>query len=520
MTRDVRLDALGVRARRRMESRRATRRSIVLTLLGTLIPGAGLIPTRYRRLGWLVLGVLVASILVLAGMLLVKGPTALALAVAVNSNALLIAAGVIALLTLAWLFTIVLTHRGTDDPRLDRVQRGGLRAFTAVMCLVVAVPMATAVRYSLIQRDIVGTLFGSGRDGNGALARPGEGPDPWEGVARVNLLLIGSDAGDDRIGVRTDSMIVASINPQTGDSLMFSLPRNLEKVPFPKSNPLYKLWPNGYNCGSDCLLNAVWAEAAVNHKELFKGDKNPGLTTVRGVIEQITGLRMDYTTVVDLKGFQALVDAMGGVVVTVTEDLPIGGHVASNGQLIGVTGWVHKGTQRLDGYNALWFARSRILSDDYNRMRRQRCLVGKILDQVNPATMLQKYPELAQVAKDNIQTDIPAADLPAWVDLVGRIKGASIRSLTFTDLNTKVYDPDFPKMRTMIQDAIYPELATTSAPPTTTGPTKSGKATSTKTSTKSPTTSTSTRTSTSTTTTATTPAEPTSDTLISLKDAC
>ena len=123
----------------------------------------------------------------------------------------------------------------------SRRQRAGLRTLTALLCLVVAVPIGTAVTYSLIQRDVVATLFGGAAapDGDAETdGRPGVGPDPWAGVSRVNMLLLGSDAGDDRIGVRTDSMIVASVNPQTGDTLMFSLPRNLENVPFPKSNPV------------------------------------------------------------------------------------------------------------------------------------------------------------------------------------------------------------------------------------------------------------------------------------------
>lgn len=504
---------LGDRARRRVMAQRATRRSASLTLATTIIPGSGLLKTRYRRLGALILILLVLGIVAAAGVILMYGPTKAALAVAVRPVALLVAAGTLVFGGLIWVWTIILTHRGTVTPLMSASQRGGLRVWTAVLCVAVVLPLGTIVRYSLIQREILGSLFVAGQtedtaepDRTADVARPGSGLDPWENIPRVNMLLIGSDAGDDRIGVRTDSMIIASIEPSTGNTLMFSLPRNLERVPFPKTNPLYKLYPKGYNCGNECLLNAVWAEA-VAHKELFKGYRNPGLATVRGVIEEITGLKLDYTTVVDLKGFEELVNAMGGVVVNVAQDLPIGGKITPSGQLVGVTGWIRKGTQRLDGFDALWFARSRVLSDDYDRMRRQRCLVGKILDQANPALMLQRYPELARVAKDNIQTDVSASDLPAWVDLVQRIKGASIRSLTFTSLNIDPSQPNFATIRWMIYSAIYPNLVVPTATPT-------------KTSTKTPTTkATSTRTSTSTKST-TTSTKPTTDILVDLKDAC
>lgn len=481
------------RARRRMQSQRATRRSVLMTLLGTVIPGAGLVGTRYRRLGWTVIAALGVAVFTVAAVVVLLGPTSAALAVAVRPTALLVVAILAGVSGLVWILTILLTHRATLHGSMDRSQRGGLRVLTAALCLVIAVPMGTAVGYSLIQRDIVGAVFvnggSAGTDTPDAPSRPGPGPDPWAGIPRVNMLLLGSDAGDDRIGVRTDSMMVASIDPSTGETLLFSLPRNLENVPFPKSNPLSKQFPRGYNCGPpDCLLNGVWSLAEANEK-LFVGVVNPGLTTTRGVIEEITGLRMHYTTVIDLKGFESLVDAMGGVVVTVTERLPVEGHLTSSGHLVGVREWLQPGTQRLDGYHALWFARSRATTDDYSRMRRQRCLVGKILGQVNPATMLAKYPALARVVKDNVTTDIAGEDLPAWVELVGRVQGASISSLAFTTDNISPGNPDFPKIRTMIQDALgFGRTSTpaTSKPAKTTSPPSTSTSTSTATRTTEP----------------------------------
>jgi anionic cell wall polymer biosynthesis LytR-Cps2A-Psr (LCP) family protein len=185
---------------------------------------------------------------------------------------------------------------------------------------------------------------------------------------------------------------------------------------------------------------------------------------------------VDYSTVIDLAGFQNLVDAMGGVTVNVTERLPIEGYHTSSGGIASVAGWIEPGVQKLDGYHALWYARSRLLSDDFSRMRRQRCLIGALLDQVNPVSMLSQYPQLAQVAKQNIATDIPVAQLPAWVDLVQRIQKGSITSLTFTSDNISPANPNYPKMREMVQAAINPAQAPT--PTTTTAPPESTKSTS------------------------------------------
>jgi len=414
-------------------------RSLGLTALGTLVPGAGLVAGGRRRGG---VGLLVGFVLVgvlLAAVALSRGIVVTALAVAVSSTWLVVLSLAVGVAAMVWAASIVATHAAT------RPSRGGAlaRVFTALMCLVVLVPAVEAIRYAAIQRDLVSSMFADRRPTSAPL-----GPvslsgvraiphlsrsDPWAGTKRVNVLLLGSDAGADRTGVRTDSMMVASINPRTGNTVLLGLPRNLERVRFPASDPLHRVWPRGYNCGSVCLLNAVWTEAYA-HRNLFKGDRNPGLTATRDAIAQTVGLRIDNTAVIDLAGFTSLVDAMGGVTVTVHDRIPIGGsHDASGGITPGsIKGWIEKGTQHLNGYKALWFSRSRATTDDYSRMRRQRCMVGALLTQVNPVALLGKYPQLAKVAKNNISVDVPAGELPAWVTLAQRVQHAKITSLPLT----------------------------------------------------------------------------------------
>ena len=207
----------------------------------------------------------------------------------------------------------------------------------------------------------------------------------------------------------------------------------------------------------------MWNEA-LGHKDLFPGDPNPGLTTLKAVLEEITGLSLDYTTVIDLAGFESLVNAMGGVTVNVTERLPINGYHLSNGGVAGIEGYIEPGRQKLDGYHALWYARSRLLSDDYSRMRRQRCLIGALLDQVNPAYDARQVPPAGPGRpKQNITTDVSLQDLPAWVDLVERIQTGGVRSLTFTYDVVNVANPDFDTMREYVKDALTPPTPKPSA---------------------------------------------------------
>ena len=155
--------------------------------------------------------------------------------------------------------------------------------------------------------------------------------DPWADVPRVNTLLIGSDAGKDRWGTRTDSMMVVSTNTKTGDTLLIGIPRNLERVPFPESNPLHALYPNGYDCGDQCLMNGIWT-LAEGRPDLFPGVKNPGRKSTVDVVGEITGLDINQSVVINLRGFKALVDAMGGVDVNVQQKVCVECHTRHHGR--------------------------------------------------------------------------------------------------------------------------------------------------------------------------------------------
>ena len=126
-------------------------------------------------------------------------------------------------------------------------------------------------------------------------------------------------------------------------------------------------------------------------------------------------------------------------------------------------------------------------------------MVGALVDQVNPVTMLEKYPALAAVAKNNIQSDIAQDELPAFVELVQRMQKGSITSLALTNKNTNVGNPDYAKLHALVQSAIATPHPTashpaTAAPGTPTRPTPTPSATPT--------------------------VAPATDDLVSIKDAC
>ncbi|WP_427384056.1 LCP family protein [Janibacter sp. G56] len=443
-----------------------TKQFLTRTTASTVIPGLGLIPTR-RRAGLLLTGAAVLGGLSVLAYALSQGAMSSALALGLSPRRLFALLVAIVVGAAAWIVGIALTARDNlpDEGRVTERRRWWLKGFAVLAALAVAIPATQAFRYATIQRSVLDTVFDAARP-EGATA-PKAGDDPWAGVDQVNVLLIGSDAGADRVGVRPDSMMVASVDPAAGDTVLFGIPRNLEMVPIPESNPLHALWPDGYNCGDQCLINGVWT-LATDHPDLFPGDANPGLTTTRDVVGAVLGLDLDYTVVIDLKGFTALVDAMGGVDINVTERVCIGCHT-EGGVVVGTTGYIEPGFQHLDGYHALWYARSRAESTDgdFSRMRRQRCVIGALLNQVDPIQMLRRYPALASVLKDSVSIDIPRDDLQAWADLTERVQGGTIRSLPLTNKVIDVGNPDYDAIHVLVQDAIAPQPASSSSSSTT-----------------------------------------------------
>lgn len=440
---------------------------IGMTTLGTLLPGSGLLLSGRRRSGATLLGVFVLLVAAGAGFVYWQGPTAAALYVAVRPRWLLSLAVGLSLFVLIWCISVVHTAWVNRPKGPSAGARLLSVAWVGLLCAALVVPTVGAAQYVLIQNDLLQSMFDPATRRSTTTPPNVSQVDPWENLPRANVLLIGSDQYPGREGIRTDSLMLVSTDTKTGNTVLFGIPRNLEGYTFRPTNPLHKYYPDGPHCGLECMINAVWQMAATRSAE-FVGDPNPGLTTLTEVVSDLVGQTIDSTVVIDIRGFSALVDAMGGVDITVRSRLPIGGKRGESGQIVpgSILGWIEPGPQHMDGYTAMWFARSRVLADDFDRMRRQRCMVGALARQVNPLTMLRRYPALAKVAKDNIQIDIPMAQLPAWADLVTRVQKGTIRSLPFTSSIINVTRPDYPKIHRLVEDALDPAAGTPTPTPT------------------------------------------------------
>ena len=426
-------------------------RALGLTALGTVLPGTGLVAAGRRRLGWTVFAVFLLA-LALGAYLVLAGQRAVLLRVAVDSTALLVLGAGVALAALAWVGVVVLSYRSLRPRRLRGWQRalGGL--VVAVLCAAVVVPAVTAVRLAAAQRDLVDTVFADRESATVVDAK--DEADPFGGRESINVLLLGGDGGAGREGVRTDTVIVAHVEVATGRTTLFSLPRNLEDLPFPADSPLAALYPEGFDAGSESesLLNAVYRNGPAAHPDVLGPTADPGADFLKLGVGEALGLDIDYHVLVNLEGFARLVDALGGITVNVNYYVPINGE-PSRGIL--PDDYIAPGPdQQMDGTRALDFARGRFGLTDYQRMDRQRCVLDAIVQAADPVTLLSSYRELAATTQDIVSTDVPSNVLGDVVDLALRVKDSEIRSVVFDNTVIDPAYPDYDRMRALVQEAL------------------------------------------------------------------
>jgi len=149
-----------------------------------------------------------------------------------------------------------------------------------------------------------------------------------------------------------------------------------------------------------------------------------------------------------MQGFTDLVDAVGGVTLTVRTPIAIGG---IGGE---VTGTIEPGVHHLDGYQTLWYARSRAYDDDYSRMGRQKCVMAAMLQQLSPQRVLLHVQDIAKASAELLSTDIPHGELDTFVELALRARKQPVATVSFVPPMVVTGDPDYGLIRVKVAEAI------------------------------------------------------------------
>lgn len=322
-------------------------------------------------------------------------------------------------------------------------------------------------------------------------------PDPEltpfsEQVGRITILLAGGDAGPGRIGLRTDVMIVATLDLATGHAALFSVSRELVGFPMPsawdqlyveREETFWNLHRNRDLAGTSLAtdpapeefepqgiwpdrINAIYTYTTGVVDAYYPSSPDPAMDALTDMLEIAFGIPIPYWVLVDMEGFVDLVDAIGGVEVNALEPM----HVRFSPEREGADPIVidiEPGRHHLDGRLALAYVRNRSDSSDYVRTRRQRCMLREVAAAADPLTILSNFGAITTAIRDHTTTNIPLRFLPDLIEAAGGVDRNAIATLAFEASNQHAADSnyrglriiDVPAVRSTVQQTLA-DLAT------------------------------------------------------------
>lgn len=227
----------------------------------------------------------------------------------------------------------------------------------------------------------------------------------------INFLLIGSDRRPTGTSHRTDTMLIAIVWYKAGQVSLISIPRDLwiyiPTVGMQRINTAYQSGEtNGYPGGGNGLL--------------------------KDTILQNLGIRIDHIAMVEFDGFRRIVDTLGGIEVPVacayTDWRLIHPSYDPNNENNWWLYTVGPGQVYMDGDLALWYARSRMRSNDFDRGRRQQEVLRTLFQKALQTDTFNKIPQLYNDLASTIITDVSLGDLLTWAPYAVNFTNANIRS--------------------------------------------------------------------------------------------
>jgi LCP family protein required for cell wall assembly len=299
---------------------------------------------------------------------------------------------------------------------------------TAALC----VPAVTAAVYVDRVGDAVDQVFAPARAEAIITA-----PNDVLAAEFHTVLLLGGDSGRGRVGLRTDTMMLAMIHRPTGRAAMISIPRNMDEMVLLPGSPLAEEYPDGF---SD-LLNALYPTVESNPdlvEAYAEPELDPAALALMETISYSMGVTIDDYALVNMAGFVQLVDAVGGV----TIDLPA--KVSMPGDPYGayyrLPPTIGPGPTFMDGTKALGYVRSRVDDSDYQRMERQRFLLQQVASKVGITDVFTSFSDLEGAIKNNVRTSMSIDETHTLLLALQ----ASDRDITSVGLVPPLVDPDEP----------------------------------------------------------------------------
>ena len=226
-----------------------------------------------------------------------------------------------------------------------------------------------------------------------------------EDRGRINILLLGMGGEGHSGKYLTDTIIVASINLQTYQLALLSIPRDLY-IQIPNSSVHTK-------------INAVYAYGLSNQEK----SSTEALRPLKKLIQEITGQPIDYYAVLDFEGFKKIINELGGIDVEVPEDILDTRYPGPNFSY--QTFEIKKGFHHLDGETALKYARVRhTKGGDFGRARRQQQIMAAAKRKAFSLKTFLDLPRLNRLVNilgEHFKTDVSFSEIPSFLQLAREI---------------------------------------------------------------------------------------------------
>lgn len=238
----------------------------------------------------------------------------------------------------------------------------------------------------------------------------------------LNIMIMGVDRRADDVG-RSDTLIVLTYNPTDKKASLLSLPRDT-RVHIEK---------NDYD--------------KINHAYAYGGHE-----LTQKTVEAFLNVPIDYYVLIDVRAFEKIIDAVGGVDIDVEKRMYYEDPWDDDGGLV-IN--LYPGKQHMDGKTAIQYVRYRDGEGDIGRINRQQKFIRALMSQVISPSVLPKLPEIIKNVSSAVQTNMPIDTAIALISYLPTIQQNGLNSAMIPGKPAYIEDisywiPDIAKSRELI----------------------------------------------------------------------
>ena len=243
---------------------------------------------------------------------------------------------------------------------------------------------------------------------------------------KSTIMIMGVDERDDDVG-RSDTLMVATIDPKKNQAALLSIPRDTR----------VKIKGHGYD-----KINAAYA---------YGGQK-----LTQDTVEKFISVPMDHYIVINVKAFQRIIDAIGGIDIDVEKRMYYEDPWDDDGGLV-IN--LQPGMQHMDGKTAVTYVRYRDEEGDIGRIGRQQKFMKAVMEKVTSPSIIPQLPSVIKEVLSSVKTDLSFRQL---LEFAGSLKESQKNGLK-TEMvpgrplyieGISYWIPDITKLRSTIADTL------------------------------------------------------------------